>query len=634
MMKKRSGLLIGIICAAALGIPYLLGWFGLLEYQGLDLLFKARGPRPVNPNIIVIEIDDRAINDFGRWPWPRGYHAELLDILEKYKPKAIVFDILFTEAQAEHPEEDEKLAVQAKKLDNVFFASFFDLKSDKAARGKNPIARKETLPLKELIRNAKGYGFVNIMVEPDGKVRKMPIFISYQGKSCPSIDLMAASLYLDADPFKLHVNTDGNGFMWINFASGFDKFKRVSFSDIPISANQIDAGEKPNIDLNIFKDKVVLIGLTATGAEDYWSTSVSALYPGVGIRASSINTILQKDFISRVFALEIFLIFLFLGAAFGIVVPKRTPFEGLTFFLVIVSGIMISALLIFRLLNIWMDFATMLVLCFITYPAITLNQFIITRFEKGLIEKELQIASRIQQSILPQSLPQVEGVEIGVKCVPAKHVGGDFYDFIKLIYDFVKLKEDRLGIVIGDVSGKGVPAALFMAKAMADFRGISRDHSEPNDALTAINDKLVEEGVSGMFVTLQYLIYKPKERKVKYSNGGHNPLVWVKSTGDVLSLTQSVGSPIGIIPGSEFTADEFSVSPGDVFVMYTDGISEARDRNNKEFEEKRILDAALFNRRLPAQGLADKLVDEVENFSQGMPQHDDMTVIVLKILRQ
>src|SRR3989338_2851791 len=128
MMKKRSGLLIGIICAAALGIPYLLGWFGLLEYQGLDLLFKARGPRPVNPNIIVIE---------------------------KYKPKAIVFDILFTEAQAEHPEEDEKLAVQAKKLDNVFFASFFDLKSDKAARGKNPIARKETLPLKELIPNAK-----------------------------------------------------------------------------------------------------------------------------------------------------------------------------------------------------------------------------------------------------------------------------------------------------------------------------------------------------------------------------------------------------------------------------------------------------------------------------------------------
>lgn len=631
-MKKISGLLIGIVCALVLGVPYLLGWFGLLEYQGLDLLFKARGPRPVNPNIIVIEIDDRAINDFGRWPWTRGYHAELLDMLEQYKPKAVVFDILFSEPEAEHPEEDTKLALQAKKLGNVFFASFFDLKTDKAARGENPIARNETLPLKELVQSAKGYGFANIMVEPDGKVRRLPLFITYQGKAYPSLDLMAAAHYLDVDPFKLHVNADGNGFMWINFAAGFDKFKRVSFSDIPISANQIDAGEKPNIDLNVFKDKIVVIGLTATGAEDYWSTSVSALYPGVGIRASSINTMLQGDFINRVLSLEIFLIFLFLGSAFGIVIPKRTPFEGLTFFLLIVSGITISAVLIFRLFNIWMDFATMLVLCFIAYPAITLNQFIITRFEKGLIEKELQIASRIQQSILPQGLPQVEGVELGVKCVPAKHVGGDFYDFIKLIYDFVKLKEDRLGIVIGDVSGKGVPAALFMAKAMADFRSISHDNSEPNEALTAINDKLVEEGVSGMFVTLQYLIHKPKEKKVKYSNGGHNPLVWVKSTGDVLSLTQSVGSPIGIIPGSEFTADEFSVSTGDVFVMYTDGISEARDKNSNEFGERRILDLALFNRRLTAQGLADKLVSEVENFSQGMPQHDDMTVIVLKIL--
>jgi len=632
MMKKRSGLLIGAICALVLGIPYLLGWFGLLEYQGLDLLFKARGTRPVSPDIIVVEIDDRAINDFGRWPWPRGYHAELLDILEKYKPKAIAFDILFTEPQAEHPEEDEKLAVQTKKLGNVFFSSFFDLKSDKAARGKNLIARNETLPLKELIRSAKGYGFVNITVEPDGKVRKIPLFITYQGKDYPSIDVIAAAHYLGVAPGKLGPNTDGRGSMWINYGGGFDKFKKVSFSDIPISANQIDAGEKPNIDLNIFKDKIVLVGLTATGTEDYWSTSVSALYPGVGIRASSINTMLQRDFIIRVSALEIFLILLFLGAAFGIVVPKRTPFEGIIFFLTVVSGIIISAALIFRFFNIWMDFSTMLVLCFVAYPAITLNQFIITRFEKGMIEKELQIASRIQQSILPQSVPQVEGVEIGVKCVPAKHVGGDFYDFMKLIYDFVKLKEDRLGIVIGDVSGKGVPAALYMAKAMADFRGISHDHNEPNEAMTAINNRLVEEGISGMFVTLQYLIYKPKERKIKYSNGGHNPLVWVKSTGDVLSLTQSVGSPVGIIPGSEFMADEFSVSPGDVFVMYTDGISEARDKNSKEFGERRILDVALFNRRLTAQAMAEKLVEDVENFSKGMPQHDDMTVIVLKIL--
>ena len=627
-MKKRSGLLIGIICALVLGIPYLAGWLGSLEYQGLDLLFKARGSRPVNPNIIVVEIDDRAINDFGRWPWPRGYHAEFLDIIGKYKPKAVVFDILFTEPEAEHPEEDKQLALKAKKLGNVFFASYFDLYPDK---GKTLKARRETLPLEELARSAKGSGFVNITVEPDGKVRRLPLFIEYEGKAQPSLDLAAASYYLGADPAKAVARTDDRGFMWVNYAAAFDRFKRVSFSDIPLSANQLDKGEKPNIDLNIFKDKIVIVGLTATGTEDYWTTSVSELYPGVGIRASSINTILQKDFINRFSGRPVFLLLLFIGAAFGLTIPKRTPFGSLVFFLAAVFSITIAAVIAFRFFNIWVDFATILLLCSVAYPAITLDQFIIMRFEKGLIEKELQIASRIQQSILPQSLPQVEGIEIGVKCVPAKHIGGDFYDFIKLLYDFVQLKEDRLGIVIGDVSGKGVPAALFMAKAMADFRGLSHNYSEPDETMTAVNDRLVEEGVSGMFVTLQYLIYKPKERKIKYSNGGHNPLVWVKSTGDVVALTQSVGSPIGIIPGSEFTADEFAVSPGDVFVMYTDGISEARDKNQKEFGEKRILDTALFNRGLPAQGLADKLVGEVVKFSEGMPQHDDMTVIVLKL---
>ncbi len=627
-MKKRSGLFIGIVCALVLGALYIPGWLAMLEYQGLDLLFKARGSKPVSPDIIVVEIDDRAINDFGRWPWPRGYHAELLDILDKYKPKAIVFDILFTEPQVEHPDEDKQLALETKKLGNVFFASFFDLYPDK---GKTLRARGETLPVAELARSAKGFGFVNITVEPDGKVRRLPLFIEYEGKAQPSLDLAAASYYLGADQAKLVTKTDKKGFMWINYSSSFDRFKRVSFSDIPLSANQLDKGEKPNIDLNIFKDKIVIIGLTATGAEDYWSTSVSSLYPGVGIRASSVNTILLKDFINRVSGIGIFAVLLFIGAAFGMTIPKRTPSGSLVFFLVAVLAIVITAIIAFKFFNIWVDFATMLLLCFIAYPAITLDQFIITRFEKGLIEKELQIASRIQQSILPQSLPQMEGIELGVKCVPAKHVGGDFYDFIKLLYDFVQLKENRLGIVIGDVSGKGVPAALFMAKAMADFRGLSHNYNEPDETMTAVNDRLVEEGVSGMFVTLQYLIYKPKERTIKYSNGGHNPLVWVKNTGDVVSLTQSVGTPVGIIPGSEFTADEFAVSAGDVFVMYTDGISEARDRNQKEFGEKRILDTALSNRQLPAQGLADKLVEEVVKFSTGMPQHDDMTVIVLKI---
>ncbi|MDD5737514.1 MAG: CHASE2 domain-containing protein [Candidatus Omnitrophica bacterium] len=631
MRKKKSGLNIGLICCAVIGLAYLLGFFELAEYHGMDILFRLRGPRPVSPEIVIIEIDDASLKAFGRWPWDRGYHAELLDIIEDYGPKTIIFDILFSEPQEDKPGEDSMLAEQTKKTGNVFYSSFFDLSQDNIR--KNIIKPRDiTMPLPELRESAKGVGFVNILVEPDGKVRKVPLTIGHDGIDYVSIDMLAAAHFTGVGSGKMNIHTDANGMMWINYPGEFARFKRLSFAEVALSGIQKQDGEKSSTDLGILKDKIVIIGMTATGSEDFWATPVSTLYPGVGIRASAVNTILRKDFVHRVFRPEILIILFVIGSALGTVLPKRTPVEGLMLFASLAAGILLVSYVSFAFFNIWIDYVTILVLLCVCYPAITLNQLIITKFEKGLIEKELQIASRIQQSILPQTLPHSIGIEIGVKCVPAKHVGGDFYDFIKLIYDFIKLKEDRLGVVIGDVSGKGVPAALYMAKAMADFRGLTHDFIEPNEAMTAINDRLVEEGVSGMFVTLQYLIYKPKERTVKYSNGGHNPLVWVKESGEVLSLTQSVGSPIGIIPGSEFTADEFKVSSGDVFVMYTDGISEARDRNLKEFGEKRILDTALINRRLSAQELSDKIVDETQRFSRGMPQHDDMTVIALKIV--
>jgi CHASE2 domain-containing sensor protein len=630
MMKKKSGLLIGLICCAVIGAAYMFGVFELAEYQGLDMLFKLRGPRPVSPDIVIIEIDDASLKAFGRWPWDRGYHAELLDMIENYGPKTIVFDILFSEPQEDKPEEDRKLADQTRRLGNVFYSAFFDLGQDDFR--KNIIKPRDiTMPLPELRESAKGVGFVNIIVEPDGKVRKVPLRISHDGKDYLSIDMLAATHFLGVKPGNLTIRTDANDMMWINYPGEFSRFKRLSFAAVALSGIQAQDGERPSTDLNILKDKIVIIGMTAAGSEDFWATPMPTLYPGVGIRASAINTILKKDFIRRIFRPEILLIIFLIGTALGITLPKRSPIEGLALLAVLLAGTLLISYISFAFFNIWVDYVSILILLCVSYPAITLNQLIVAKFEKGLIEKELQIASRIQQSILPQKLPMIDGIQIGVRCVPAKHVGGDFYDFIKLLYDFVQLKQDWLGIVIGDVSGKGVPAALFMAKAMADFRGISHNYSEPDKVLSELNDRLVEEGVSGMFVTLQYLMFNPKEKKIKYSNGGHNPLIRISASGEASSLTQVVGSPIGIIPGSEFMADSFDVSAGDVFIMYTDGISEARDRNIKEFEEPRIIAFAKRHNALTAQEIADKIIGEVANFSKGMPQHDDMTIIVLKI---
>lgn len=628
---KKSSLYIGLICAVIIGLIYLAGAFELFEYEALDFLFKARGESNISPDIVIIEIDDKSLEEFGRWPWTRGYHAALLDIIEDYHPRAVAFDIIFSEPQLEEPQEDELLAHQSKKIENIFYAAYFTLSEDGATNKEYLRAVKATLPLPGLIENSKGFGFVNILVEPDGKVRRIPLFLEYEGKRYASLDILAAAAYLWKDATGLNIPTETGGTMWINYAADFPKFRRISFSDVASSFNCIQKGETPKIDLNIFRDKLVLIGLTATGAEDFWPTSVSPLYPGIGIRAASINTILQRNFLHRIGRFANFIILLLLGISLGVTVPKRSPFQGFLFFAILVAGLILLAVTLFNLFNLWIVLATPLILISVSYLSITLNQFVTVRIEKGLIEQELKIASRIQESILPQSLPQIGGIEVAVKCVPAKQVGGDFYDFIKFLYDVAKLKAGKLGIVIGDVSGKGVPAALFMAKAMADFRGLSHNFEEPSDALTAINDRLTQEGVPGMFVTLQYIIYEPKERVIKYSNAGHNPLIWIRNNGEAALLTQDAGSPIGIIAGSEFKTGRLSVSAGDIFIMYTDGISEARDIYQKEFGEKRILETAKTNRGLSPQALTEHLIAEVVKFSKDMPQHDDMTLIVLKI---
>ena len=631
-MRKKNSLYIGLTCALIIGLIYLLGGFELAEYQALDFLFKARGEKEANQNIIIIEIDDKSLEEFGRWPWTRGYHAALLEILSQSKPKVTAFDIIFSEPQYEHPEEDELLAYTSKRLGNVFFASYFNLRETKPRKDSTLKATTITSPLRCLVQNSKGYGFVNSPPETDGKVRKIPLFIEYEGKTYPSLDLLVVAQYLDTNIANLNIPQNKNGMMWINYAGDFKKFNRVPFTDVAYSFDQMKKGQAPRIDLAQFKDKIVLIGLTAVGSEDLWPTSFSPLYPGVGIRANAINTILERDFLIRIDRFIIFLILSIFGISLGILMPKRSPFQGLSIFIILIFGLVLITILSFKLLNIWIDVVAPLTLLAVAYLAITVNQFVITRFEKGLIEQELQIASRIQQSILPQTLPEVRGIELAVKCVPAKHVGGDFYDFIKFLYDFTELKDNKLGIVIGDVSGKGVPAALFMAKTMADFRGLAHVFNEPHEALTAINNRLVEEGVSGMFVTLLYLIYEPKERLIRYSNGGHNPLIWVKSDGETMLLTQEVGTPVGIIPGSEFKTDKIAVSEGDIFITYTDGISEARNKKGREFGEKRLLELANSNRNLSAHALAERLIAEVINFSKGMPQHDDMTMIILKII--
>jgi len=220
-------------------------------------------------------------------------------------------------------------------------------------------------------------------------------------------------------------------------------------------------------------------------------------------------------------------------------------------------------------------------------------------------------------------------IEIWGKCIPAREVGGDYFDFFQI-------DDDNYGMVIGDVSGKGVPAALFMAVSRTLFRILSSRERQPDRVLTEFNDKLValDQG-SNMFITLFYGVFNDKTHRLLYSSAGHN-MPYIKgprdSSGKFEILPSMKTMVAGIMDGMSMARHETHLRrSGDTIVLYTDGMTEAENPNGEAFGEERL--EGLLNRNcdLSAQEMCEILMEEVKGFQAGRPQFDDMTMLVLKV---
>jgi len=243
------------------------------------------------------------------------------------------------------------------------------------------------------------------------------------------------------------------------------------------------------------------------------------------------------------------------------------------------------------------------------------------------LEIELDTARKIQQSLLPQLPPAIEGIDIGIFNRPAKQVGGDYHDLIEI-------SPIKLGIAIGDVSGKGMPAALLMANVQASLRRYSESAYSPREIIYRINNslcpicQLIEEH---RFITLFYGVLDLKSRKLVYSNAGHNhPFVFQKN-GDVHGLSDGAGLPCGIMENALYDEAEIELEPGDVALFYTDGITEAMSYDNAMFGEERLLEIVSKNLRSNPSDLTAGIYEELANFVGDAPQYDDLTLMVLKV---
>jgi sigma-B regulation protein RsbU (phosphoserine phosphatase) len=240
-------------------------------------------------------------------------------------------------------------------------------------------------------------------------------------------------------------------------------------------------------------------------------------------------------------------------------------------------------------------------------------------------ERELEIAREVQQRLFPQEYPPFPGIEYAGTCRPALGVGGDYYDFIKF-------SDTELGIAIGDVSGKGIPAALLMATLRAYLRGqtIRRD-SDLGEMMANLNRLVYESSAPNRYATFFYAQYETNTRVLQYVNAGHNPPMLLKSSGEVVRL--DVGGPvIGLIEGCSYEQGQVLLDSGDVLVAYTDGVSEAMNRNQEEWGEEQLAATALPIRTGACQNLIARVIAAADEFAGGAPQHDDITLVVVRRL--
>ena len=244
--------------------------------------------------------------------------------------------------------------------------------------------------------------------------------------------------------------------------------------------------------------------------------------------------------------------------------------------------------------------------------------------EKQRLETQLEIAREVQLQLLPPRDPKLEGFDISAYNFPTEEVSGDYYDWVR-IYD------DQIGIVIADVSGKGVPAALLMAFLRASLRAASHIGYAPHISMSKVNYLLWESIERNQFVTAFYGILDAPNRTLAYSNAGHNPPLLMNADGTA-QFEERGGVPLGMFRDSRYYEYFATIEPGQVFVLYTDGVTDAMNQSGEEYGSQRLVEAVRQGRELSARDLIHFIQQDVIKWTDGRGAHDDITFFVVKAL--
>lgn len=250
--------------------------------------------------------------------------------------------------------------------------------------------------------------------------------------------------------------------------------------------------------------------------------------------------------------------------------------------------------------------------------------------EKRRIEQELKVAHDFQKMLLPSHAPQIPGFEIAGFSEPALEVGGDYYDFI-----YVDPEKRYLGIAIADVSGKGIPGGLIMAVVRCTMRAIAPNNLSPRDVMVKVNERVFRDTKENVFVTVTYGILDTVDKTFKFIRAGHEPVVIIPAEKGSVQLSSPPGMAVGLVDTDIFSIvqeETIQLSEGESMVLYTDGVIEAMNSRQDEYGQSKLYRLLETNRNEGPQTIIDKILTDIKIFTDGYPQHDDITLLTLKVL--
>ncbi len=631
VIRKGKNILISLVAAALVTAIVALGALQRVDRWVQDWMFQQRGMP--SESIVLIGIDETTLDELGPYgPTYRKTMAYALQVMASDPdnlPAVVAIDVLYEGESTE--KNDAMLADAAAKLKCAVTASMAEYgdiviyENGHAVEWRTGVTNYvEPYPA---LRDATTQGHINAMADKDGILRHALLRVeNLEGKKIYSMAAQTAKIYLEKNGQEFTeppLNSAGHYYVPFTTRPG-DYYSGYSLYNLVM-------GE---VDSSVWAGKIVLIGPYATAlSDDYFTAANKGLKMfGVEYQANVIQSLIEKNFKAEAADLpQLIALFLISFAAMMLFLRLKTLPGAAVCAGLIVLGLLLPLLLYYLGVIIhvlWLPscILVLFILSIVVHYILTAQEKHVLALKMERIDAELTLATRIQSSSLPKvfpPFPERKEFDLFASMTPAKEVGGD-------LYDFVLVDDDHLALVIGDVSGKGVPAALFMMVSKVLIHNAVMNELSPGKVLQLVNHQLCANNPEDMFVTVWLGMLEISTGKLKAANAGHEYPAVMEARGQFELLKDRHGLVIGGMDGVRYREYEVQLQPGAKFFVYTDGVAEATNAKEELFGTDRMIDALRTRQNGTPEDVLDGVKQAVQEFVGSAPQFDDLTMLCIQ----